>query len=136
MKPSIDAYLAEQPSFPIVEDSGAVHFVYRGEAEDVDSFEEQDAGLESLDPLGFVATDYATLIWGLRPIEHWEWDWWFTADAPPERPGEAQVVVLGLDDPRIAVALIVENGESGSGVAAPIARAIMDAHLGYGGDAP
>ncbi len=41
-----------------------------------------------------------------------------------------------LDDPRIAVALIVENGESGSGVAAPIAKAIIDAHLGYGDDAP
>ena len=41
-----------------------------------------------------------------------------------------------LDDPRIAVALIVENGESGSSVAAPIAKAIMDAYLGYGDDAP
>jgi penicillin-binding protein 2 len=41
-----------------------------------------------------------------------------------------------VDEPRIAVALIVENGESGSGVAAPIARAIMDAYLGYGDDAP
>ena len=41
-----------------------------------------------------------------------------------------------LDNPRIAVALIVENGESGSGVAAPIARSIMDAYLGYGDDAP
>ncbi|MDH3908125.1 MAG: penicillin-binding protein 2, partial [Gammaproteobacteria bacterium] len=30
-----------------------------------------------------------------------------------------------FDEPRIAVALIVENGESGSGVAAPIARSIM-----------
>ena len=40
-----------------------------------------------------------------------------------------------LDDPRIAVALIVENGESGSGVAAPIAKAIMDAYLGFGDDA-
>ena len=40
-----------------------------------------------------------------------------------------------LDDPRIAVALIVENGESGSNVAAPIARAVMDAWLGYA-DAP
>ena len=39
-----------------------------------------------------------------------------------------------LDDPRIAVAVIVENGSSGSGVAAPIARAIMDHHLGYGSD--
>jgi penicillin-binding protein 2 len=41
-----------------------------------------------------------------------------------------------LDNPRIAVALIVENGESGSGVAAPIARSIMDAYLGYDDDAP
>jgi penicillin-binding protein 2 len=40
-----------------------------------------------------------------------------------------------VDNPRIAVALIVENGESGSSVAAPIARAIMDAWLGFG-DAP
>ena len=41
-----------------------------------------------------------------------------------------------FDEPRIAVALIVENGESGSGVAAPIARSIMDAYLGYDNDAP
>ena len=41
-----------------------------------------------------------------------------------------------FDAPRIAVALIVENGESGSGVAAPIAKSIMDAYLGYGDDAP
>jgi penicillin-binding protein 2 len=41
-----------------------------------------------------------------------------------------------LEDPRIAVAVIVENGSSGSRVAAPIARAIMDEYLGYGGDAP
>jgi penicillin-binding protein 2 len=40
------------------------------------------------------------------------------------------------DDPRIAVAVIVENGSSGSGVAAPIARAVMDKYLGYGDDAP
>ena len=32
---AIDEFLAEQVSFPIVEDSGAVHFVYRGEADDV-----------------------------------------------------------------------------------------------------
>ena len=37
-----------------------------------------------------------------------------------------------LDNPRIAVALIVENGSSGSGVAAPIAKAVIDEHLGYG----
>ena len=37
-----------------------------------------------------------------------------------------------FDDPRIAVAVIVENGSSGSGVAAPIAKAVMDQYLGYG----
>jgi penicillin-binding protein 2 len=39
-----------------------------------------------------------------------------------------------FDDPRIAVAVIVENGSSGSGVAAPIAKAVMDKYLGYGVD--
>ena len=41
-----------------------------------------------------------------------------------------------FDQPRIAVAVVVENGSSGSRVAAPIARAIMDEYLGYGTDAP
>jgi penicillin-binding protein 2 len=41
-----------------------------------------------------------------------------------------------LDNPRIVVAVIVENGSSGSRVAGPIARAIMDEYLGFGGDAP
>jgi penicillin-binding protein 2 len=40
-----------------------------------------------------------------------------------------------VDDPQIAVAVIVENGSSGSGVAAPIARQIMDEYLGYGSNA-
>ena len=35
-----------------------------------------------------------------------------------------------IDNPRIAVAVIVENGGSGSGVAAPIARKVMDSYLG------
>jgi len=39
-----------------------------------------------------------------------------------------------FDDPRIAVAVIVENGSSGSSVAAPIAKAVMDKYLGYGID--
>ncbi|WP_111641009.1 penicillin-binding protein 2 [Marinimicrobium alkaliphilum] len=33
------------------------------------------------------------------------------------------------DNPQIAVAVIVENAESGAGVAAPVARKIFDAHL-------
>ena len=36
-----------------------------------------------------------------------------------------------FEDPQIAVAVIVENGSSGSRIAAPIARAVMDAHLGF-----
>ncbi len=39
-----------------------------------------------------------------------------------------------FENPRIAVAVIVENGRSGSGVAAPIAKAVMDEYLGYGDD--
>lgn len=40
-----------------------------------------------------------------------------------------------LEQPQIAVAVIVENGSSGSRVAAPIARAVMDQYLGFGADA-
>ncbi len=45
------------------------------------------------------------------------------------------VAFAPLDNPRIAVAVVVENGSSGSRVAAPIARAIMDEYLGYGSNA-
>jgi penicillin-binding protein 2 len=41
---------------------------------------------------------------------------WFVAFAP-------------YDDPLVAVAVIVENGGSGSSVAAPVARAVLDALL-------
>jgi len=40
-----------------------------------------------------------------------------------------------VDNPQIAVAVVIENGSSGSRVAAPIARAIMDEYLGYGDNA-
>lgn len=45
------------------------------------------------------------------------------------------VAFAPLENPRIAVAVIVENGSSGSRVAAPIARRIMDEYLGYGSHA-
>ncbi len=45
------------------------------------------------------------------------------------------VAFAPVDNPRIAVAVIVENGSSGSRVAAPIARQIMDEYLGYGSHA-
>jgi len=41
-----------------------------------------------------------------------------------------------LENPRIAVAVVIENGSSGSRVAAPIAKAIMDEYLGHGSNAP
>lgn len=41
---------------------------------------------------------------------------WFVAFAP-------------VEDPRIAIVVLVENGSSGSGTAAPIARTVMDAYL-------
>lgn len=44
------------------------------------------------------------------------------------------VAFAPIENPQIAVAVIVENGSSGSRVAAPIARAIMDRYLGYGDD--
>lgn len=39
------------------------------------------------------------------------------------------VAFAPLEQPRIAVAVVVENGESGSRVAAPIARKVMEAYL-------
>jgi len=45
------------------------------------------------------------------------------------------VAFAPLNDPQIAVALIVENGGSGGAVAGPIARRIIDQHL-LGGTAP
>lgn len=39
------------------------------------------------------------------------------------------VAFAPVDDPQIAVAVIVENGESGSGSAAPVARKVIDQYL-------
>jgi len=41
-----------------------------------------------------------------------------------------------LEKPRIAVAVVVENGSSGSRIAAPMARAMMDRYLGAQNSAP
>jgi penicillin-binding protein 2 len=42
------------------------------------------------------------------------------------------VAFAPVDNPQIAVAVIVENGSSGSRIAAPIARAVMDGYLEAG----
>jgi len=39
------------------------------------------------------------------------------------------VAFAPADDPKLAVAVLVENGRSGSGTAAPIARKVFDAYL-------
>jgi penicillin-binding protein 2 len=52
------------------------------------------------------------------------------ADVEERRRDHALFVAFGpLEKPQIAVAVIVENGESGSKVAAPIARKVMEAYL-------
>ena len=48
----------------------------------------------------------------LRPVEHWEWDWWFTRRPPAARPGEARVVALAADDPRIGALLDVASPDA------------------------
>lgn len=40
-----------------------------------------------------------------------------------------------LEDPQIVVAVVIENGSSGSRIAAPVARAMMDQYLGMEDDA-
>jgi len=40
------------------------------------------------------------------------------------------VAFAPVEEPRIAVAVIVENGGSGSGVAGPVARKVLDTYLG------
>ena len=59
------------------------------------------------------------------------------ADVEERMRDHALFVAFGpLEDPQIAVAVVVENGESGSKVAAPIARKVMEAYLRTGGRPP
>jgi penicillin-binding protein 2 len=46
------------------------------------------------------------------------------------------VAFAPADDPQLAVAVLVENGRSGSGTAAPIARKVFDAYLAPQAAAP
>ncbi len=62
---------------------------------------------QGLDPLGFVATDYATLIWGLKPVADPEplfdltalrdgFDQWLTGNAVMKRTFRAVATIAGL----------------------------------------
>lgn len=64
-------------------------------------------------------------VFGLKQEEKYD------AEAIPEKLRDHSLFIAfaPVDDPRIAVAVIVEHGGSGSAVAAPIARTIMDAWL-------
>ena len=48
----------------------------------------------------------------IRPIEHWEWDWWFTTTSPAERAGERGVIPLEPDDPRIPALLAIASPDA------------------------
>ncbi len=48
----------------------------------------------------------------MRPVEHWEWDWWFTTSAPAARAGEGLVVPLAADDPRIPALLAIASPDA------------------------
>jgi len=56
----------------------------------------------------------------------------YNADELAERMRDHALFIAfaPADEPRVAVAVIVENGGSGSGVAAPIARKVMESYLG------
>lgn len=56
----------------------------------------------------------------------------YNADELAERMKDHALFVAfaPVEDPRIAIAVIVENGGSGSGVAAPVARQVMESYLG------
>jgi len=65
-------------------------------------------------------------VFGLKQEEKYD------ADAIAEKLRDHALFIgfAPADDPKIAVAVIVENGGGGGSVAAPIARVIMDAYLG------
>ena len=48
----------------------------------------------------------------VRPVEHWEWDWWFTTRPPAVRPGEERVRALDADDPLIPALLQVASPDA------------------------
>ncbi len=64
-------------------------------------------------------------VFGLKQDEKYDKD----KVAPHLRDHALFIAFAPVDNPRIALAVIVENGGSGSGAAAPIARKLMDQYL-------
>ncbi len=64
-------------------------------------------------------------VFGLKQDEKYDKD----KVAPRLRDHALFIAFAPVDNPRIALAVIVENGGSGSGAAAPIARKLMDQYL-------
>lgn len=48
----------------------------------------------------------------MRPVEHWEWDWWYTTTPPALRAGEDRVVGLDPGDPRIPALLAIASPDA------------------------
>jgi penicillin-binding protein A len=59
-----------------------------------------------------------------------------TAEAPPDQLHSWFISFAPADDPEIAVAVIVENGQEGYKAALPIARSMMEAYLKSTGEIP
>jgi membrane peptidoglycan carboxypeptidase len=59
-----------------------------------------------------------------------------TAEAPGEELHSWFISFAPADDPKIAVAVMVENGQEGYKQALPIARRLMEAHLKSQGELP
>ena len=64
-------------------------------------------------------------VFGLKQDEKYD------ADTIPEKLRDHALFIAfaPVDNPKIAIAVIVENGGGGGSVAAPIARTIIDAYL-------
>jgi membrane peptidoglycan carboxypeptidase len=59
-----------------------------------------------------------------------------TAEAPPDQLHSWFIAFAPADDPQIAVAVIVENGQEGYKAALPIARRLIEAYLKSSGKLP
>ncbi|NIR60993.1 MAG: penicillin-binding protein 2, partial [Gammaproteobacteria bacterium] len=70
-------------------------------------------------------------VYGLRADEEYDEE----AVAERLRDHALFIAFAPVEQPQIAVAVVVENGGSGSGAAAPVARAVIDARLRSGDDA-